>query len=73
MTAPLPSAPTPRRAGVLATVKAVAASFFGVRSRRHHEQDIARLDPRVVIVTGLVLAGAFVMALVLIVRMVVPA
>jgi len=33
---------------------------------------MARLDPRIVIVTGLVLAGAFVMALILIVRMVVP-
>ena len=70
MSAPLQSGPG--RAGLLETVKAVAASFFGVRSRRNHEHDMARLDPRIVIVTGLVLAGAFVMALILIVRMVVP-
>lgn len=61
------------RAGILDTVKAVAASFFGVRSRRRHEQDMARLDPRVVIVTGLALAAAFVATLVFVVRMVVPA
>jgi hypothetical protein len=69
-----PSAPlTGTRAGLLDTVKAVAASFFGVRSRRQHEQDMARLDPKVVILTGLVLAAAFVITLVLIVRSVVPA
>jgi len=71
MTAPLPS--NPGRAGLLDTVKAVAASFFGVRSRKRHEHDMARLDPRVVILTGLVLAGIFVTTLILIVRMVVPA
>ena len=69
-----PSAPlTETRAGLLDTVKAVAASFFGVRSRRRHEQDMARLDPKVVILTGLVLAAAFVITLILIVRSVVPA
>jgi hypothetical protein len=69
-----PQTPTREaRAGILDTVKAVAASFFGVRSRRRHEQDMARLDPRVVIVTGLALAAAFVATLVFVVRMVVPA
>jgi len=70
MTSPLP---TPaQRAGLIDTIRAVAASFFGVRSRSRHEQDMARLDPRAVIATGIVLAGVFVLALVLIVRMVVP-
>ena len=70
MTSPAPTqAP---RAGLLNTIKAVGASFFGVRSRSSHEQDMARLDPRVVIATGIVLAGVFVLALVLIVLMVVP-
>lgn len=70
MTAPVQSPAA--RAGLIETIKAVGASFFGVRSRSRHEQDMARLDPRVVIATGIVLAGVFVLALVLIVRMVVP-
>jgi hypothetical protein len=68
-----PRAPlTEARAGLLDTVKAVAASFFGVRSRQGHEQDMTRLDPRVVILTGIALAAIFVITLVLIVRSVVP-
>lgn len=70
MTTPLPTPAA--RAGLIDTIKAVGASFFGVRSRSRHEQDMKRLDPRVVIATGIVLAGCFVLALVLIVRMVVP-
>lgn len=72
MSRPPPSIAEPR-AGLLDTVKAVAASFFGVRSRHRHEQDMARLDPKVVILTGLALAAVFVITLVLIVRSVVPA
>ena len=59
------------RASVLETVRAVAASFFGVRGRRAHEQDMARLNPVVVIAVGLVLAAAFVGTLIMIVRAVV--
>ena len=57
-----------RKASFVDTIKAVAASFFGVRGRRAHERDLARLDPVHVIVAGLLLALAFVLALVAIVR-----
>ena len=65
-----PSQPSPR-ASVLETTKAVAASFFGVRGRRAHEQDMARLNPVVVVAVGLGLAAAFVGTLIVIVRAVV--
>ena len=54
------------------TVRAVAASFFGVRGRRAHESDMARLNPVHVILVGIGLAALFVLVLVLIVRAVVP-
>ena len=63
--------PRPPRASVLDTVKAVASSFFGVRGRRAHEQDMARLNPVVVIAVGIALAAAFVGTLIMIVRAVV--
>jgi hypothetical protein len=50
------------------TLKAVAASFFGVRAGRAHEQDVSRLNPVHVIVAGLLLAIVFVLTLVAIVR-----
>lgn len=64
-------APTERQASLLQTVKAVAASFFGVRGRRAHEQDMAKLNPVAVIGVGIALAAVFVLALIAIVRMVV--
>ena len=60
-----------RSATLLQTVKAVGASFFGVRGRRAHEQDVARLNPVVVIGVGIALAAAFVASLLLVVRLVV--
>jgi len=60
-----------RRAGFVETLKAVSASFFGVRGSRAHERDMARLNPFYVIVVGVMLAAAFVAGLVLIVRSVV--
>ena len=67
MTRPEPA----RRATVLDTVKAVAASFFGVRGRGAHEKDMQSLNPIVVIGVGIALAGAFVVTLVTIVKLVV--
>ncbi len=71
----LPERPVParaeRQASLLQTVKAVAASFFGVRGRRAHEQDMAKLNPVVVIGVGIALAVVFVLTLIAIVRMVV--
>jgi len=58
----------PRKASFLDTMKAVGASFFGVRGSRAHERDLARLNPVHVIVAGLLLALAFVLTLVMIVR-----
>jgi hypothetical protein len=63
--------PTERQASLLQTVKAVAASFFGVRGRSAHEHDMAKLNPVVVIGVGIALAAVFVLTLITIVRMVV--
>jgi hypothetical protein len=60
-----------RQASVLQTAKAVGASFFGVRGRRAHEQDVARLNPVHVIVIGIAMALLFVLTLVMVVRFVV--
>ncbi|MEN9315036.1 MAG: hypothetical protein RIS35_1429 [Pseudomonadota bacterium] len=57
--------------GLLDTVKAVGASFFGVRGRKAHEHDAARLNPVAVIGVGIGLALVFVVVLILIVRTVV--
>lgn len=60
-----------RKAGFLDTIKAVGWSFFGVRGRKAHERDLARLNPVYVIAAGLLLAAAFVLVLVMVVRAVV--
>ena len=62
---------TRRDAGFLDTVKAVASSFFGVRGGRAHRQDMARLNPALVIIVGILLAAAFVVTLLLVVNAVV--
>ena len=67
----LPERPGPARLGLLATFKAVGAAFFGVRGRGAHERDFARLNPLAVIAVGLVLALAFVLVLLAVVRAVV--
>jgi hypothetical protein len=61
----------PPRASVAQTIKAVAWSFFGVRRRRDHDADMSRLNPVVVIATGIVAAIVFVLTLLTIVRWVV--
>ncbi len=58
--------------GLWDTVRAVAASFFGVRGRRAHEDDIAKLSPVKVILVGIALAVLFVLTLIMIVKAVVP-
>jgi hypothetical protein len=45
-------------------------SFFGVRGRNAHESDLARLNPIYVILMGLVLAAAFVLGLIMLVKIV---
>ncbi|MCC7042581.1 MAG: DUF2970 domain-containing protein [Burkholderiaceae bacterium] len=57
------------KAGFLDTIKAVGASFFGVRGRRAHERDMARLDPARVVIAGLLAAAIFVLVLVALARL----
>ncbi len=52
-------------------MQAVAWSFFGVRRSADHAQDVAKLNPVHVIIAGLLAAGLFVLALVLLVQWVV--
>jgi diacylglycerol kinase len=59
------------RGSVVRTFKAVAWSFFGVRKASEYEKDLNQLDPRHVIVAGIVAAALFVLALVLLVKWVV--
>ena len=62
---------TGRKAGLFDTVKAVGASFFGVRGSKAHDFDMSNLNPVYVILVGIALAVAFVLVLVLVVRAVV--
>lgn len=62
---------TRRKPRLLDTVKAVGASFFGVRGSRAHEHDMSSLNPLHVILVGIALAAAFVITLLLVVRAVV--
>ena len=66
-----PDRPIDRRASFIDTLKAVASSFFGVRGRRAHEQDVAKLNPLHVIAVGILLAAVFVFTLIMIVKAVV--
>ena len=63
--------PSPRRGSLLRTVRAVAWSFFGVRKSRDLERDVSELKPLHVIVVGVAVAVAFVLALVLLVNWVI--
>jgi hypothetical protein len=64
-------APTRRKASLRQTAGAVFWSFFGVRKRADHEADIARLNPVLVIVMGVLGAAIFVVTLLVIVKFVV--
>lgn len=63
--------PHERSASPLATLRAVAWSFFGIRRSADYERDVQRLNPVHVIVAGLVAAVVFIGVLVLLVRWVV--
>ncbi|MCB1888728.1 MAG: DUF2970 domain-containing protein [Rhodocyclaceae bacterium] len=62
----------PERAGFLATMRAVLWSFVGVRKRRDYQDDARSLDPRAVIVAGILGGLIFVLSLVMVVSWVVP-
>lgn len=63
-----PAAQRTGHASLFDTVRAVAASFFGVRGRREHEQDMARLNPLAVIGVGIAMAAVFVLSLLAVVK-----
>jgi len=53
------------------TVQAVAWSFFGVRRRSDHEQDVQMLNPVHVVIAGVIGALLFILLLVVLVRWVI--
>jgi hypothetical protein len=59
-----------RKASLGSTIKAVASSFFGVRGGKAHEDDVAKLNPLVVIGVGIGMAILFILTLVTVVKMV---
>lgn len=60
-----------RKGSFMQTLQAVSWSFFGVRRSADHAQDVAKLNPVHVIIAGVIGAGVFVLALVLLVQWVV--
>lgn len=64
-------AATHRKAGLLATIKAVAWSFFGIRASRAHAEDVGKLNPIAVIAVGIALAVVFILTLLTVVKLVV--
>ena len=63
--------PAPRKGSLTRTVRAVGWSFFGVRKGADLDRDVTELNPLHVVVVGVALAAAFVVALVLIVNWVI--
>lgn len=65
------STPDTPKAGLRRTLVAVLWSFFGVRSRKGFNRDLAEINPIHVMVVGLLLAVAFVVGLVVLVNWIV--
>ena len=63
----------PRRAGFWATFSAVLWSFLGVRRHDAYHRDATSLDPKLVVVVGLLAGLLFVLGLVTVVHFVVGA
>lgn len=59
-----------KKAGPLQVAMAVFWSFFGVRKNKNWQEDAARITPVQAIIGGLIGALIFIVALILIVRMV---
>lgn len=59
------------RAGFLATLKAVLWSFVGIRKRKDYQDDATSLDPKAVIVAGVLGGLIFVLTIVAVVNWVV--
>jgi amino acid transporter len=60
------------RAGFWATIRAVLWSFVGIRRRSAYQDDARSLDPRALVVAGLIGAVVFVLAILMVVRLVLP-
>ena len=63
--------PHQRKGSWLRTIKAVLWSFAGLRSRKAFQDDVEKLNPIHIILTGLVLAVLFVLGLLALVNWVV--
>lgn len=59
-----------RRAGPLQVLRTVLSALFGVRQRRAHEEDSAGLRPIQVIIAGVFVVAAFVLAIIAFVQLV---
>jgi hypothetical protein len=57
-----------RRGSFLATMKAVAWSFFGVRKSGDYEKDVEQLNPVHLVIAGVLGAALFVIVLVVLVQ-----
>jgi len=63
---------TSERAGFWATIRAVLWSFIGIRRRSAYQDDARSLDPRAVVVAGLIAGVVFVLVILTVVRLVLP-
>ena len=63
-------AEAPKKAGPFAVAKTVLWSFFGIRRRKEHEADVAKLSPKQVVIAGLIGGVLFVLTIILVVRLV---
>lgn len=63
---------TGERAGFWATVRAVLWSFIGIRRRSAYHQDARSLDPRAVVVAGVIGGVVFVLTILFVVNLVLP-
>ncbi|HTP98496.1 MAG TPA: DUF2970 domain-containing protein [Casimicrobiaceae bacterium] len=66
-----PDEPPPREATLRDVVATVFSSFLGIRRGSAMRKDAVRLRPHQVILAGIALAAAFVVALILVVRIVI--
>ncbi len=57
-----------KKSGMIATFKAVAWSFFGVRQGADHESDMANLNPVYVVLAGVISCVLFVLTLIAVVK-----
>ncbi|MGL1833113.1 DUF2970 domain-containing protein [Rhodocyclaceae bacterium SMB388] len=65
------SVQTVRRAGFWATIRAVLWGFLGIRKRSGYISDATSLDPRAIVVAGVLGGVLFVLAIVALVRFVI--